>query len=173
MGNERLVAVTDSGPIIHLTEIGCLSVLNIFDSLHVPDAVWAETVEYGRILPTDILRLSNLKRHSFPDDDITVFIKNYNIHELHSGECECLYLSKLLEIPILLTDDLAVREKAKSLNVIPVGSLGVIARACNLGKISITDAQSYITALYEVSSLFVTKAIVEIAIGNLKNPSKS
>ena len=34
------VVVTDAGPLIHLNEIGCLSLLRIFETVHVPDAVW-------------------------------------------------------------------------------------------------------------------------------------
>jgi hypothetical protein len=37
-------AVADAGPLIHLTEVGCLSLLRIFDCLSIPDAVWAEAV---------------------------------------------------------------------------------------------------------------------------------
>lgn len=46
MGTGELsIAVADAGPLIHLTEIGCLPLLRIFDALHIPDAVWSETVE--------------------------------------------------------------------------------------------------------------------------------
>lgn len=48
MGDGGLVAVTDAGPIIHLTDVGCLGLLSIFEHLHVPDAVWLETVGQGR-----------------------------------------------------------------------------------------------------------------------------
>lgn len=40
---EVNAAVADAGPLIHLTEIGCLPFLHIFDILHVPEAVWSET----------------------------------------------------------------------------------------------------------------------------------
>jgi len=70
-------------------------------------------------------------------------------------------------VPILLTDDLAVREAAKCLNLTPVGSLGIVARACQLGQISLADAERDIVALYDMSSLFVTRAIVELAIEHL------
>ncbi len=36
--------------------------------------------------------------------------------------------------------------------------------------ISMTDAQRHILNLYEISSLFVTKVIVEMAIDHLQNP---
>lgn len=94
MGSQRLTAIADSGPIIHLAEISCLSILSIFEELHVPDAVWAETVESGRISEKDLQISSNLKRHTIPKADINNFIENYQLKELHSGECECLYLTR-------------------------------------------------------------------------------
>ncbi len=70
-------------------------------------------------------------------------------------------------VPILLTDDLAVRDAAKRLGLTPVGSLGVIVRAYRLGHIILTQAEHRIAALYDASSLFVTRAIVELAIEQL------
>jgi len=70
-------------------------------------------------------------------------------------------------VSILLTDDLAVREAAKRLNLTPVGSLGIAARAYRRGHISLTDAKRHLTDLYDVSSLFLTRAIAELAIEQL------
>lgn len=42
MGDERLAAVADTGPLIHLAEVNCLMLLEIFRELHVPEAVWRE-----------------------------------------------------------------------------------------------------------------------------------
>lgn len=67
----------------------------------------------------------------------------------------------------LLTDDLAVRYRAKSLGLTPVGSLGIVVRAYHLDAISREAAVSKIQALQDISSLFVTPAIVALAIGQL------
>lgn len=93
------------------------------------------------------------------------------MEELHAGEKESLYLSKLLNVSLLLTDDLAVRKAAKHLGLRPVGSLGVVVRAYREGKISLEDAEQYLIDLYETSTLFVTRAIVELAIEQLRDDS--
>jgi len=67
-----------------------------------------------------------------------------------------------------LTDDLAALDAAKRLGITPVGSLGVIVRAYRDGRISLEEAERCILALDSISTLFVTKAIVELAIGELK-----
>jgi len=41
--------VSDAGPLAHLTEIEYLSLLSILKSLHIPEAVWLETVGQERV----------------------------------------------------------------------------------------------------------------------------
>ena len=102
MGNGRIeIAVADAGPLIHLAEIGCLSLLRIFTLLHIPETVWAETVGQGRVAEDDVLKL------------------------------------------------------------------GIIIRAYRGGLIALEEAQKYIVDLQEISSLFVTRAVVELAIEEL------
>jgi predicted nucleic acid-binding protein len=88
--------------------------------------------------------------------------------ELHAGEQECLFLCQAKNITILLTDDMAVRIAAKRLDIIPVGSLGVIVKAYERGKISLQDAEQYIENLYSISSLFATRTIADLAIEKLR-----
>lgn len=165
------VAVADAGPLIHLAEIGCLSLLRIFNTLHIPDAVWSETVEQDRILQDDVLDLSTIQRHTLPRSEVTRFIQKNGLEDLHAGECECLYLCQQIGVSILLTDDLSVREKAKRLNLTPVGSLAIVVRVYHLGHISLAEAERHLTDLYDVSSLFVTRAIVELAVEQLRKHS--
>jgi predicted nucleic acid-binding protein len=48
VGNEEIkVAVADAGPLIHLSEIGVLTLLHVFDAIHVPHAVWLEIGEHS------------------------------------------------------------------------------------------------------------------------------
>ncbi|WKZ18151.1 MAG: hypothetical protein QY310_12015 [Candidatus Jettenia sp. CY-1] len=98
---------------------------------------------------------------------ISEFTHKEELEKLHSGEIECLYLCRQINLPILLTDDLAVREAAKSLQITPIGSLGIVIKAYKNGKISLVEAERYISDLYDISSLFVTRAIVELVIEQL------
>ncbi|MCB0107536.1 MAG: hypothetical protein KDE53_16560 [Caldilineaceae bacterium] len=49
MGTGQLEVVADAGPLIHLAEIKQITLLEIFDAIHIPDAVWQETVGQKRI----------------------------------------------------------------------------------------------------------------------------
>jgi len=161
------IAVADAGPLIHLDEIRALTLLCLFEALHIPDAVWEETVGKGRVTPENLKRLRNISRHSLDRESVRSFIRERRLYHLQAGEIECLYLCLEKGIPVLLTDDLAVRDAAKRMGVTPVGSLGVVVKAYRSGLISLEEAGQKIKELYEVSSLFVTRAIVEIAIEQL------
>jgi len=72
-----------------------------------------------------------------------------------------------LRIEVLLTDDLAARTAAQRLAIRPVGSLGVVVRAFREERLSHQEAESLLRRLHSGTSLFVTSALVEIAIQHL------
>ncbi|RKY69209.1 MAG: hypothetical protein DRQ02_01720 [Candidatus Latescibacterota bacterium] len=92
MGSERISAVSDAGPLIHLTEIDSLPLLRIPDTVHIPDAVWAETIERGRTPQREVFRLRNIQRHALSQLEIARFIEQNSLEGLQAGESECLYL---------------------------------------------------------------------------------
>lgn len=161
-------AVADAGPLTHLAEIGCFPLLSIFARLHIPDAVWRETVGQERVSRKQVSALGTVERHRPHRLKLSRFIRENGLESLHAGERESLYVCRETGISIVLTDDLAVREAARNLDLTPVGSLGIVVRACRLGQLSLTEAETRIRDLYEVSSLFVTEAIVSLAIRELR-----
>jgi len=172
VGTGELKATADAGPLIHLAEIGCLRFLNSFDALHVPDAVWFETVARGRISRTDLSNLQNIQRYSLTESEVEQFVKENNLSKLHAGEQECLHVCVTKHISMLLTDDMAVRDAARRLHIVPVGSLGIVVSAFKREEITLQEAESYIGDLYGVSSLFVTRAIAELAIEQLRSAAE-
>lgn len=172
MGTSHLEAVVDAGPLIHLNEIGHLHILTLFTQLHISDAVWAETVHLGRVAASQLHELPNCVRHTLPEWEVTNFIATNKLSHLHIGECECLYLCQQIGVYTLLTDDLSVREATKQLKGQPVGSLGIIVKMYKLGYISLAAAEQCIQDLYTISTLFVTKAIVNLAIEQLHRLDK-
>jgi predicted nucleic acid-binding protein len=168
VGIGRLSVVADTGPMLHLAEVGCLALLSIFEHIHIPEAVWQEFDRQGQAFRLDVGTLSHIQRHSVSHTAMMHFVSVNHLEELHFGERECLYLCQSLSIPVVLTDDLAVRDAAKRLQFTPVGSLGVIVRAYHRGELSFAEAEHHLTELHEVSSLFVTRTIIDLAIENLR-----
>ena len=169
MGNGKLkAAVVDAGPLIHLAEIDCFRLLRAFGTLWVPHAVWLETAEQNRLSQYDLSEEPNILQYSAPQLDVTRFVKENSLTDLHAGEQECLYLCRERGIATILTDDLAVRDAARRLNLVPVGSLGIVVMAYKQKDISLPDAERHIAELYDISSLFVTRDIVDMAIEQLR-----
>ena len=54
------------------------------------------------------------------------------------------------------------------MNIVPVGSLGIIVKAYVRGLIGLDEAETYIWALQDSTSLYVTRAIVELAIEQVR-----
>jgi len=134
VGTGELKATSDSGPLIHLAEIGCLRFLNRFDAIHIPDTVWLETVGQGRISQTDLSNLQNIQRQSLTGSEVEQFVKYKSLSELHAGEQECLFVCLNKGISIILTDDMAVRAAAGRLHIMPVGSLRMWYRHLSEGR---------------------------------------
>ena len=104
---KDLVAVSDAGPLIHLAQIGNLQLLDIFSSVHIPDAVWMETVTAGRVDGTELTAVANIRRHAIDDAALRRFVEEFGPFSLHQGETEALLLCRRHDSPLLLADDLA------------------------------------------------------------------
>jgi predicted nucleic acid-binding protein len=168
MGTEIGAAIADAGPIIHLYEIGVLRFLRLFDPVHVPEAVWEETVGEERVPPSSLNDLDVLERHHVRSAQVQSLVDRTGLHHLQKGECECLSFLDIQDPDLLLTDDLAVRDAVDELGGTPVGSLGVVVRACRENWIDIDEAERLLRQLHEASTLFVTEALIEIAIDQLQ-----
>lgn len=168
MGTTSVIpVVADAGPLIHLEEIDALQFLVSFVPLYVPEQVWGETVGYGRVRAESLQAMPGLRRVTVSNDECDRFVTTNALQHLHVSERACLALCTRGGINTLLTDDLAVRDAAKQLGVQPVGSLGVIIRAFHMHNIERVEAETLLRRLQMTSSLFVTDAIVELAIERL------
>jgi len=116
--------------------------------------------------------LNNIQRHPIEAPEVEQFIREKNLSALRSGDQECLFVCLEQRIPIVLTDDMALRTASKRFNITPVGSLGIVVAAFKWGEVSLEKAERYIADLYDVSSLFVTRTIAELAIDQLRATTK-
>lgn len=162
---QAIEAVADAGPLIHLYEIDAIDLLKVFSIVHIPERV---VDEIRATIHTDLSKqVGSSKKHRVGRNDLAAFVQQNQLEGLHAGELAALFLCRSLSIATLLTDDLAVRHQAKNLGITPAGSLGIVVRAYHLEYISRESAVSSIQALQNVSSLFVTPAIVTLAIEQL------
>ncbi|HEY3321162.1 MAG TPA: nucleic acid-binding protein [Planctomycetota bacterium] len=169
MGEGEITdVVADAGPIIHLYEIRCLSLLGIFERVLLPDAVLHEVCTPGRVPNEVIASVTQLSRTSTSISVVESYAKSQGIDHLQAGELACFALCEERGIRTLLTDDLAARDAAARLGITAVGSVGIIARAYRSGLTDLSTAEQSLRALQSVSTLFVTPELVETAVRALR-----
>jgi predicted nucleic acid-binding protein len=159
-----LIAVADTGPLIHLHEIGRFQLLTLFSQIHIPQTVWCEATLRQHPSEMELESLGIMRRHQATPRSLPAPTESF---KLHQGELECLNLCRELKIPLLLTDDLDARNAAKELQLQPVGSLGIIVAAFYRQSLTRPEARESLEHLHSISSLFVTRAIVDLAVEQL------
>ncbi len=152
-------AISDTGPVLHLHEIGRLKTLGVFTRLTVPGLVADELHFYG-------LDLANL---DVPD--LTVAIvqvsgtrRNQVLVEsagptIHPADAEVLMLAQDdgFRTPVL-TDDLALRRRLEVSGATVSGSMGILVRAYKIGILRRTQQEKAVDALFEKSTLHLSRA---------------
>ncbi|MBD3341169.1 MAG: hypothetical protein GF353_18835 [Candidatus Lokiarchaeota archaeon] len=168
MGNEPVITVSDTGPLLHLTEIACGELLYLFEKIFISPVVAEEFNRHNKDKSLNVLAYNNIHTMAVDQLDVQEFIADYELKDLHSGEVECLFICKKNSINLILTDDLAVRDIARKLEITAIGSLGVILRSYNNKFLNFHEAEKHILNLYEKSSLYVTKTIIDLVLEKLR-----
>lgn len=152
-----IVAVSDTGPLIHLAEIESLDLLSVIDELLVPETVYEELQQGG--LPGGLSEVTYERVEANEERSETET-------ELDPGETAALSVATE-EDAVLLTDDLAARRAGKDAGIDVHGSIGVIALAFGREMVDHADAVARMRALQHETSLFITDAVVDRGIEQL------
>ncbi|MEK6909130.1 MAG: DUF3368 domain-containing protein [Nanoarchaeota archaeon] len=147
-------AVSNTGPIIHLTEISFIDALEIFSSIFTSKEVIDELLKYKIGLPKKV-KLKNLSHSS--KDMVKLFTNKYN---LDIGESSAIALALQEKINYFITDDLDARIVAKDYSLEVHGTIGIVLRAFRQKIIDKKTTINKINELYNQSSLFITKDLV-------------
>lgn len=160
-------AVSNSGPLIHLAQIKRFNLLSVFNKIFIPQAVYDEVCIAGKPGNIELNSAGFIAVCDISTTDIESINKHLDVI-LDEGETHALALCKKLRKEIFLTDDLDAREAGTSLGLEVHGSIGVIARAYKHGLIDSTKAKTALDDLYNVSDLFVARAIIDSVIGEIE-----
>ena len=159
----KLSAVSDSGPIIHLSEIDAVKAFKILKKLLIPEEVFNETKN---------LRIPNAKVAKLDEKhkDIAKFlVSSYN---LDLGEVEAISLCMQESIKLLFIDDLEARVVAKHYNIEVHGTIGLLVRSFRDGIFTEKEAINKLELLRTKSSLFLTKDLLDWSAKRIKEYSK-
>jgi len=147
-------AVSDTGPIMHLSEINLINSFDIFSELIIPEEVERELKNSKTLIfkKIKILKLS-------PDfkDKVKILTNQEN---LDLGEAFAIVLAMQEKTDYFLTDDLDARNVAIKYNLQVHGTIGIMLRAFREKIIDKKTAIEKLNELYAKSSLFITKDLV-------------
>ena len=156
-------AVSDTGPIIHLSEINSLPVLYKLYSIIIPEEVESELHKHKIIIPKEI----NVKKLNPAFKDKIKIISNQ--HSLDLGESVAIALALQEKVNYFFTDDLDARLAAQSYSLEAHGSIGILLRAFREKLIDKSKVIDKIKELQTKSSLFITSDIVQQVIKSVLN----
>jgi len=154
MGSQRMKAVLDAGPIIHLEQINKLEILEVIDQGYITEEVKNEVGE--DIINKTRLDIETLNASS--KDKSKHISSKYGID---LGESTAIALSTQINSELIFTDDLEARKTAKSLDLEPHGTLALVTKAYSENLIDKNEANQIVDSLYRDSSLFITKDLVK------------
>jgi hypothetical protein len=126
--------ISNSSPIIHLAKIDQLDLLKeYFGTLTVPESVYNECVADGKERPGALL-IKNAEWIEVVQAQDKKLIKLLQ-SSLDNGESEAISLAIETGADLILLDDSDAREKARLYNLNITGTVGILLRAKEDGKI--------------------------------------
>ncbi len=159
-------AVSNTGPIIHLTEISLIHAFDVFSKTLIPEEVEKELGISKTTIPKKIRTLKILPEFK---DRIKILSNQENID---LGEAFAIVLTMQEKADYFLTDDLDARSVAIKYNIEVHGTVGIILRAFREKIIEKKIAIEKISELYHKSSLFITKDLVDEVIKAIEEFAK-
>ncbi len=128
--NKSVIVVSDTGPIISLSVINKLYLLDrMFGSVFIPKAVYDELLKLEGLI--DIQGIKDF----FKDRVKEITNQNNLILIMDYGESESVILYKEINANFLIIDDKKARTIAESLEVNCIGTLGILYNAKKNGLI--------------------------------------
>lgn len=169
MSKSPLNVVCDAGPIIHLDELGYLSLLDDFNGVLIPEQVWQE-VEVHRpqalVNPNLLLRKMLVTISSQPTFQTLVGALSLGL-----GEQAALSLMQSYSHAIFLTDDASARLAAATLGYQVHGSIGILLRAIRRQQLTQDKVTDILRKIPEQSTLHIRSNLLAEIIAKLESQS--
>ena len=130
-----MIVVSDTTPLIGLASIGRLNVLQeLFGEVYIPQAVYDETVTYGRAEGRAKQDVDNASwiHVAQVQDRLAV---NIMLDEMDLGEVEAIVLAGEMEADWVLMDEKKGRRKLAQLDIPKIGTIGILLKAKQIGLI--------------------------------------
>jgi len=150
------VAVSNSGPLIHLTLVGLLDlVFKLYDIILIPQSVYDEIVVKGKeeghsdaIILEQAITNEKIKVEKIKKEN-----RNITSSKLHQGEINAILLALQSKVEIILLDDEEARIFARKLKINVKGTLGILIEFLNNSFLELEEAIQYLKKLNAIMYL--------------------
>jgi predicted nucleic acid-binding protein len=150
----RLV-VSDTGPLLHLSEAGALYLLSLVGEVHIPKMVEVELASYSTVWQKPAWLWVDSLVGTYVEE-----ARNWQLSGLlDAGEAESVALARQRQAKWLLTDDAAARILAGSLGLEVHGSVGIVLWAAASKHLDRDGAEVALDNLTK-SSMWISARIV-------------
>lgn len=167
MSKESASVVCDAGPLIHLSELGCLSLLNDFADVLVPEQVRQEVAQHqANALDESTLDFQTVPVSISSTASFQSLVKSLS---LDYGEQAALSLMALNPESIFLTDDAAARLAAVSLGYQVHGSIGILIRAIRREQKTKDEVVALLRDMPTRSTLFIRANLLDDIVNQVEN----
>lgn len=158
MTEETRSIVCDTGPIIHLDELGCLDLLPDFNKILLSLSV-VEEIEKHRPIALTVKLPFQVSRAQYPaEEHLTAMCR---IFALDRGETDSLIMMESHPDALFLTDDASARMVAERMGFRVHGTIGIIVRAIRQGRKSPAEVLSIIGSIPSRSTLFIKPSLLK------------
>lgn len=167
--SSKKSAVSNSGPLIHLTKAGLLDLLQLYNVV-IPAEVKYEVVDRGKEKGfSDAFLVEKAVEDwigTFDSEIESRFERVARVAGLHEAEITVIYYAYQNGLTALLDDD-AARVFARDLGVEVRGSLGVLVKGLKEGAISYSKAVEGLDRLSEV--MYLSSDIYKLVLKELES----
>ena len=150
-------AVTDTGPPLHLAEIGQEGQLGLFARVLISEQVKAELAWHCVFECIAGALGDRLVVESVSSQELAEQEAAFRGFRLHQADLSTAALAARRQPDVVLTDDLNLRKGLEAHGWLAVGSVGVLVRAFSAGRLTKQELGALLDRLFDDSSLYLSK----------------
>ncbi len=150
-------AVADTGPPLHLAEIGEEGQLNIFGLVIISEQVKTELKQRDVFDHIATMLGNHLVVESVTHSELDAQRVALSRFDVHQTDLSVAALAVRIAPELVLTDDLELRKGLEVQGCLVVGSIGVLIRAFKAGRLTKSELQTCLDQLFDGSTLYLSK----------------
>lgn len=151
--------LADTGPPLHLKEIGRLTVLTAVAPMVFPELVWEELRNRG-VLESDLTEAGiGIDIRAVDEDSWKAALAAAHPFRIQPADAQVFTLASATDFrSLVLTDDLALRRALEARGATVAGSVGLLIRGYSSKHLDRTELEMTIDSLIETSTLHLSPA---------------